>query len=44
LHAFCDFCLLSAGLTLSLSVIVAVGCFTGGKPRTTTGKAPLLES
>lgn len=24
LHAFCDFCLLSAGLTLSLSLIVAV--------------------
>jgi uncharacterized membrane protein len=44
LHAFCDFCLLSAGLTLSLSVIVAVSCFTGGKPRTTTEKAPLLES
>jgi len=44
LHAFCDFCLLSAGLTLSLSVIVAVGCFTGGRPRTTTEKAPLLES
>jgi uncharacterized membrane protein len=24
LHAFCDFCLLSAGLTLSLSIIVAI--------------------
>jgi len=44
LHAFCDFCLLSAGLTLSLSVIVAVGCFSGGKARITTEKAPLLES
>jgi uncharacterized membrane protein len=29
LHAFCDFCLLSAGLTLSLSVIVAIGYLTG---------------
>jgi uncharacterized membrane protein len=29
LHAFCDFCLLSAGLTVSLSVIVAIGYFTG---------------
>jgi uncharacterized membrane protein len=28
LHAFCDFCLLSAGLTLCLSAIVAIGCFT----------------
>src|SRR3984893_3385988 len=27
LHAFCDFCLLSAALTLSLSVIVAAGYF-----------------
>ena len=44
LHAFCDFCLLSAGLTLSLSAIVAIGCFTGRRPRTTTQEAPLLES
>lgn len=28
LHAFCDFCLLSAGLTLSLSLIVAIDFFT----------------
>ena len=33
LHAFCDFCLLSAALTLSLSTIVAVVQFTGGNPR-----------
>lgn len=44
LHAFCDFCLLSAGLTLSLSVIVAVGYFTARKPGTATEGAPLLES
>jgi uncharacterized membrane protein len=44
LHAFCDFCLLSAGLTLCLSAIVAVGCFTRRRPRTTTDEAPLLES
>ncbi len=31
LHAFCDFCLLSAGLTLSLSLIVAIGFFTRRK-------------
>jgi uncharacterized membrane protein len=28
LHAFCDFCLLSAGLTVSISIIVAVDFFT----------------
>lgn len=44
LHAFCDFCLLSAGLTLSLSVIVAIASFTGRKPRTATEGAPVLES
>jgi len=44
LHAFCDFCLLSAGLTLSLSAIVAFSCCTGRRPQTTTEKAPLLES
>jgi uncharacterized membrane protein len=32
LHAFCDFCLLSAGLTSCLSVIVAIGCFTRRRP------------
>jgi uncharacterized membrane protein len=28
LHAFCDYCLLSAGLTLSISIIVAIDFFT----------------
>ncbi len=44
LHAFCDFCLLSAALTLSLSVIVAVGCFRKRRHRTATEQAPLVES
>ena len=34
LHAFCDFCLISAALTLSLSVIVAASHFLGRKDRT----------
>lgn len=29
LHAFCDYCLLSAALTLSLSTVVAISSFTG---------------
>jgi len=29
LHAFCDYCLLSAALTLSLSTVVAISYFTG---------------
>jgi hypothetical protein len=28
LHAFCDFCLLSAGLTLSISIIAAIDFFS----------------
>lgn len=44
LHAFCDFCLLSAALTLSLSVIVAVGCFSRRRHRTATEQVPLVES
>lgn len=36
LHAFCDFCLLSAGLTLALTVIVTVDKFTKRKHRTAT--------
>jgi uncharacterized membrane protein len=44
LHAFCDYCLLSAALTTSLSVIVAVGFFTRLKHRTAGGQAPSLES
>jgi uncharacterized membrane protein len=42
LHAFCDFCLLSAGLTLSLSIIVAVAWVTAKKHR--NGSASLYES
>lgn len=44
LHAFCDFCLLSAALTLSLSIIVAVVHFTGGSPRTAAEETPLPDS
>jgi uncharacterized membrane protein len=44
LHAFCDFCLLSAALTLSLSAIVAIGYFIRRRHRTATEEAPLLES
>jgi uncharacterized membrane protein len=44
LHAFCDFCLLSAALTLSLSAIVAAGYFIGRRHRTSGEQAPLLES
>jgi len=44
LHAFCDFCLLSAALTLSLSAIVAVGYFIRRRNRTAAEQAPLLES
>ena len=36
LHAFCDFCLLSAGLTLALSVIVTADQFNRRKHRTAT--------
>jgi uncharacterized membrane protein len=44
LHAFCDFCLLSAALTLSLSSIVAVSYFFGRRHRTAGEEARLLES
>lgn len=43
LHAFCDFCLLSAGLTLSLSVIVAVDFFTRRRHYPAAGQPPLNE-
>jgi uncharacterized membrane protein len=42
LHAFCDFCLLSAALTLSLSTIVVISCFSEKKHRT-TGERDLVE-
>ena len=44
LHAFCDYCLLSAGLTLSLSVIVAIVNFTARQSGAAAESAPLLES
>ena len=44
LHAFCDFCLLSAAFTLSLSAIVAASSFIGGRHRTADEQAPLIES
>jgi len=43
LHAFCDFCLLSAGLTFSLSLVVALG-YTTRKNRTASERTPLPES
>ena len=39
LYAFCDFCLISAALTLSLSIIVAISHFIERKQRTAAGKA-----
>ncbi len=42
LHAFCDFCLLSAGLTMSLSAIVAIGYFLERKHRIAGEQAPAL--
>jgi len=44
LHAFCDFCLLSAGLTLSLSAIVVIGYFVERKHRIAGEHAPALQS
>jgi uncharacterized membrane protein len=38
LHAFCDFCLLSAALTVSLSVIVMIGYFMERKDRVRPNK------
>jgi uncharacterized membrane protein len=43
LHAFCDFCLLSAGLTFSLAVLVAACYLTGRKYPTAVEQAPLHE-
>ena len=40
LHAFCDFCLLSAGLTLSLSVIVAIAWVAARKQQTALDRTP----
>ena len=39
LYAFCDFCLISAALTLSLSAIVAISHFIERKHRTAARKA-----
>ena len=47
LHAFCDFCLLSAGLTLSLSLIVAIAWVTARNQQNamkrTSGRNPDLS-
>lgn len=44
LHAFCDFCLLSAGLTFSLSALVAAGYLTGRKHQIAVERTPIHES
>ena len=44
LHAFCDFCLLSAGLTFALAAIIAAGHFPRRKHRTAVEPTPLPES
>jgi uncharacterized membrane protein len=44
LDAFCDFCLLSAGLTLALSAIVAADYFIGCRQRTAAEQTPAHES
>ena len=44
LHAFCDFCLLSAAFTVSLSAIAAASYFIRRRHRTAGEPAPLLES
>lgn len=44
LHAFCDFCLLSAGLTLALSAIVAAGYFIERRHRIAGEGASLAKS
>lgn len=44
LHAFCDFCLLSAGLTLALAAIVAASHFNRKKHPTAVEPAPLHQS
>ncbi len=44
LHAFCDFCLLSAAFTLCLSAIVAASSFIRRRHRAAGKQAPLVES
>ena len=44
LHAFCDFCLISAGLSLSLAALVAISYVRERKYRTAAGRAVLAES
>lgn len=44
LHAFCDFCLLSAALTFSLSILVAISYFIGRRDRRADQQTPLIES
>ncbi|HWM25172.1 MAG TPA: vitamin K epoxide reductase family protein [Chthoniobacterales bacterium] len=44
LHAFCDFCLISAALSLSLSALVATSYFIKRRHRPAAERAVLLES
>ena len=44
LHAFCDFCLLSAALTFSLSVIVTIGILIERRSRMQASQEPMIES
>jgi uncharacterized membrane protein len=44
LHAFCDFCLLSAGFTFSLAALVAAGYLADRKHPIAVERAPLPES
>lgn len=44
LHAFCDFCLLSAALTLTLTIIVVIGFFIERKQRIAGEQAPTTQS
>ena len=44
LYAFCDFCLISAALTLSLAAIVAISYFIERRHRSVAAQAGRLES
>jgi uncharacterized membrane protein len=44
LNAFCDFCLLSAAITLALSAIIITGHFLERRHGTTAARAASLES
>jgi uncharacterized membrane protein len=44
LHAFCDFCLLSAALTFSISVIVTIGILLGRRSPVQASQESMIES